>query len=252
MWELHFRSKTLGVMQGYVIQDPWVGAIEKRLDNEESDEGEFEALEFLKKYVGSLEPAEEEDQAEEGNDNDDENDATSMPKKQQQQSISTTTTSTSAPSSHGNSHSSDVGTDIVSNTARYLANKSNIMARQLIENEVEDGEEGFIGDDNDNINGDHAAGAVAKSLKSRRLLLMTNVEGVLNREKKLISEINSSKIIEMIEDKTITEGMIPKINTCLDAVKNDVTAVGIIDGRKPRSVLFELFSDRGSGTLIRK
>ena len=103
-----------------------------------------------------------------------------------------------------------------------------------------------------NINGDHAAGAVAKSLKSRRLLLMTNVEGVLNREKKLISEINSSKIIEMIEDRTITEGMIPKINTCLDAVKNDVTAVGIIDGRKPRSVLFELFSDRGSGTLIRK
>ena len=103
-----------------------------------------------------------------------------------------------------------------------------------------------------NINGDHAAGAVAKSLKSRRLLLMTNVEGVLNSENKLISEINSSKIIEMIEDKTITEGMIPKINTCLDAVKNDVTAVGIIDGRKPRSVLFELFSDKGSGTLIRK
>ena len=103
-----------------------------------------------------------------------------------------------------------------------------------------------------NVNGDHAAGAVAKSLRSRRLLLMTNVEGVLDREKRLISEINSSKIIEMIEDKTITEGMIPKINTCLDAVKNDVTAVGIIDGRKPRSVLFELFSDRGSGTLIRK
>ncbi len=103
-----------------------------------------------------------------------------------------------------------------------------------------------------NINGDHAAGAVAKSLKSRRLLLMTNVEGVLNREKKLISEVNSSKIIEMINDKTITEGMIPKINTCLDAVKNDVTAVGIIDGRKPRSILFELFSDKGSGTLIRK
>ena len=81
---------------------------------------------------------------------------------------------------------------------------------------------------------------------------MTNVEGVLSREKKLISEINSSKIIGMIEDKIITEGMIPKINTCLDAVKNDVTAVGIIDGRKPRSVLFELFSDKGSGTLIRK
>ena len=103
-----------------------------------------------------------------------------------------------------------------------------------------------------NINGDTAAGAIAKSLKSRRLLLMTNVEGVLNKEKKLIEEISSSEILEMIKNETITEGMIPKINTCLDAVKNDVTAVGIIDGRKPRSVLFELFSDKGSGTLIRK
>ena len=103
-----------------------------------------------------------------------------------------------------------------------------------------------------NVNGDTAAGAIAKSLKSRRLLLMTNVEGVLNKDKTLIGEISSSKIIEMIDNKTITEGMIPKINTCLDAVKNDVTAVGIIDGRKPRSVLFELFSDKGSGTLIRK
>ena len=81
---------------------------------------------------------------------------------------------------------------------------------------------------------------------------MTNVKGVLNREKKLISEINSSKILEMIEDKTITEGMIPKINTCLDAINNGVTAVGIIDARPQHSVLFELFSDKGSGTLIRK
>ena len=103
-----------------------------------------------------------------------------------------------------------------------------------------------------NINGDIAAGAIAKSLKSRRLLLMTNVEGVLNKEKKLIEEISSKEVLEMIKNETITEGMIPKINTCLDAVKNDVTAVGIIDGRKPRSVLFELFSDKGSGTLIRK
>ena len=102
-----------------------------------------------------------------------------------------------------------------------------------------------------NINGDTAAGAIAKSLKSRRLLLMTNVEGVLNKEKKLIEEISSSEIIEMIKDNTITEGMIPKINTCLDAVKNGVTAVGIIDGRKKHSILFEIFSDKGSGTLIR-
>ncbi len=103
-----------------------------------------------------------------------------------------------------------------------------------------------------NINGDTAAGAVAKSLKSRRLLLMTNVEGVLNKEKNLINEISSSEILEMVKNGTITEGMIPKINTCLDAVNNGVTAVGIIDGRKKHSILFEIFSDKGSGTLIRK
>ena len=103
-----------------------------------------------------------------------------------------------------------------------------------------------------NINGDNAAGAVAKALKSRRLLLMTNVEGVLDKDNKLIEEISSSKILEMIKDNTITEGMIPKINTCLDAINNEVTAVAIIDGRKKHSVLFEIFSDKGSGTLIRK
>ncbi len=103
-----------------------------------------------------------------------------------------------------------------------------------------------------NINGDTAAGAIAKSLKSRRLLLMTNVKGVLDKEKKLIEEISTTEILEMIKDGTITEGMIPKINTCLDAVSNGVTAVGIIDGRKQHSILFEIFSDKGSGTLIRK
>jgi len=103
-----------------------------------------------------------------------------------------------------------------------------------------------------NINGDTAAGAIAKSLKSRRLLLMTNVEGVLDKDKKLINEISSSEVLKMIKDNTITEGMIPKINTCLDAVKNGVSAVGIIDGRKQHSILFEIFSDKGSGTLIRK
>ena len=103
-----------------------------------------------------------------------------------------------------------------------------------------------------NINGDIAAGAIAKSLKSRRLLLMTNVEGVLDKNKKLIQEISTSKILDMIKDETITEGMIPKINTCLDAINNGVTAVAIIDGRKKHSILFEIFSDKGSGTLIRK
>ena len=103
-----------------------------------------------------------------------------------------------------------------------------------------------------NINGDTAAGAIAKSLKSRRLLLMTNVKGVLDKENKLIEEISSVEIKEMIKNGTITEGMIPKINTCLDSVNNGVTAVGIIDGREKHSILFEIFSDKGSGTLIRK
>ena len=103
-----------------------------------------------------------------------------------------------------------------------------------------------------NINGDTAAGAIAKSLKARRLILMTNTEGVLDKDKKLIEEIKSPEILQMIKNETITGGMIPKINTCLDAVNNGVTGVVIVDGRKPSSVLFEIFSDKGAGTLIRK
>ena len=102
-----------------------------------------------------------------------------------------------------------------------------------------------------NINGDTAAGAIAKSLKSRRLLLMTNVEGVLDNEKKLITEISSEKTLELIKNQTISGGMIPKINTCLDAVSNGVRGVVIMDGRKPHSILNEIFSDAGAGTLIR-
>ena len=103
-----------------------------------------------------------------------------------------------------------------------------------------------------NINGDTAAGAVAKSLKARRLILMTNIEGVLDQEEKLIEEVTSSEVLQMIKDETITGGMIPKINTCLDAVNNGVTGVVIVDGRKPHSIFFEIFSDKGAGTLIRK
>ena len=103
-----------------------------------------------------------------------------------------------------------------------------------------------------NINGDTAAMAVAKSVKSRRLLLMTNVDGVLDKEKKLIDEISSSEILEMVRDEIVTEGMIPKINACLEAVNNGVTAAGIINGTKQHSCLWEIFSDKGSGTLIRK
>ena len=110
-----------------------------------------------------------------------------------------------------------------------------------------------LGENNNpyNINGDTAAGAIAKSLNARRLLLMTNVEGVLDKEKNLITEISSSKILEMIEDEIITGGMIPKINTCLDAVNKGVKGVVIMDGRKNHSILNEIFSDAGVGTLIR-
>ena len=111
-----------------------------------------------------------------------------------------------------------------------------------------------IGEDNNiyNINADVAAGAIAKELNARRLLLMTDVEGVLDKSKNLISEINSSMANEMLENKTIAGGMIPKIKTCLDAVNNSVTGVVIVDGRKQHSILFEIFSDKGAGTLIRK
>ena len=111
-----------------------------------------------------------------------------------------------------------------------------------------------IGDDGKiyNINADVAAASIAKEINSRRLLLMTDVEGVLDKDKKLISEINSETAKDMINDQSISGGMIPKINTCIDAVNNGVTGVVIVDGRKQNSLLFEIFSDKGSGTLIRK
>ena len=103
-----------------------------------------------------------------------------------------------------------------------------------------------------NINADTAAGSIAKKLKARRLIIMSDVEGVLDNNNKLISEINSSSIKNLIENETITGGMIPKINNCLDVASNGVKGVVIIDGRKNHSLLFELLSDKGSGTLIRK
>ena len=103
-----------------------------------------------------------------------------------------------------------------------------------------------------NINGDTAASALAKKLISRRLLLMTNVEGVYDDRKELISEIKPFDIENLIKLKIVQGGMIPKIMNCIDAVEHGVNGVVILDGRKPRSILFEIFSDEGSGTLIRK
>jgi len=103
-----------------------------------------------------------------------------------------------------------------------------------------------------NINADTVAGALAVSLKSRRLLLMTDVEGVYDENEKLISEIKSAEAEKLIYNQTIHGGMIPKIRTCINAVNNSVRGVVIIDGRRQHSILFELFSDQGAGTLIRK
>ncbi len=103
-----------------------------------------------------------------------------------------------------------------------------------------------------NINGDTAASAIAKKLKSRRLILMTNVEGVYDDQKKLISEIKPLDLENLIKWKVVQGGMIPKIQNCVDAVQNGVRGVVILDGRKPHSILHEIFSDKGSGTLIRE
>jgi acetylglutamate kinase len=103
-----------------------------------------------------------------------------------------------------------------------------------------------------NINADTVAGSIAKELKARRLMIISDVEGVLDNEKKLIPEIDSIKANKLIDQEVISGGMIPKINNCLDVASNGVKGVVIIDGRKNHSLLFELLSDQGSGTLIRE
>ena len=103
-----------------------------------------------------------------------------------------------------------------------------------------------------NINADTAAASIAKSLKSRRLLLMTDVAGVYDKNKKLINEIKPAEAKDLIDKKIVEGGMIPKLLNSIDAVENGVKGVVIIDGRKLHSILYEIFSDEGSGTLIRK
>ena len=103
-----------------------------------------------------------------------------------------------------------------------------------------------------NINADTAAGSIAIELKARRLMIISDVEGVLDNDKKLIPEINSKKAKELIDQEVISGGMIPKVNNCLAVASNGVKGVVIIDGRKNHSILFELLSDKGSGTLIRE
>ena len=97
-----------------------------------------------------------------------------------------------------------------------------------------------------NINADTAAGAIASSLKSKRLLILTDVEGVIDSNNNLLEEVNGKKIDEMIESGEVSGGMIPKLNTCLDSVNNGVDAAVIVDGRVKHAVLLELFTDHGA------
>ena len=140
----------------------------------------------------------------------------------------------------------------------YVGNPKEIRSDQMLEQVKKNKVPVIIpmgkGKDNKNynINADSMATFIAKKINARRLLLMTDVEGVLDKDKKLILEINSKTANNMINDGSISGGMIVKINSCIDAVNNGVTGVVIVDGRKPRSILFEIFSDKGAGTLIRK
>jgi acetylglutamate kinase len=101
-----------------------------------------------------------------------------------------------------------------------------------------------------NINADIVAGAVAAAVKAARFLLLTDVPGVLDAEKKLIPELSAAEVRRLIDDGTISGGMIPKVETCLDAVAGGTEAAVILDGRVPHAMLLELFTE-GAGTLIR-
>jgi acetylglutamate kinase len=102
-----------------------------------------------------------------------------------------------------------------------------------------------------NINADTVSGAVAAAVKATRLLLLTDVTGVLDGDKRLVSEITAGSARGMISDGIISGGMIPKVETCLDAVDGGVEAAVILDGRVPHAILLELFTNAGPGTLIR-
>jgi acetylglutamate kinase len=103
-----------------------------------------------------------------------------------------------------------------------------------------------------NVNADTFAGAVAGAMKAKRLLLLTDVPGVLDKDRKLIPELTVEQCRRLIADGTVTGGMIPKIETCIYAIEKGVEAVVILDGKVPHAVLLELLTDHGAGTIIRR
>ena len=103
-----------------------------------------------------------------------------------------------------------------------------------------------------NINADTAAGAIAAAMGAARLLLLTDVSGVLDKQGKLMEELTIEQARALMKDGTISGGMIPKLETCIEAVEGGVEAVVILDGRVPHAVLLELFTEHGAGTLIQR
>jgi acetylglutamate kinase len=103
-----------------------------------------------------------------------------------------------------------------------------------------------------NINADLVAGKMAEVLQAEKLILLTNIQGLLDKEGKLLTGLTAGRVQELIADGTIHGGMLPKINCALDAVKAGVNSAHIIDGRVPHAVLVELFTDEGIGTLIKR
>ncbi|SDT89219.1 acetylglutamate kinase [Stappia sp. ES.058] len=102
-----------------------------------------------------------------------------------------------------------------------------------------------------NINADTFAGAIAGSLDAKRLLFLTDVPGVLDADGKLIKELSVAQARALIDDGTISGGMIPKVETCIEAIERGVEGVVILNGKVPHAVLLELFTDQGAGTLLR-
>ena len=102
-----------------------------------------------------------------------------------------------------------------------------------------------------NINADNVAAAVAKAVSAEKLILLTDVEGILDADNKIIYETGKDEILEMIDDGTISGGMIPKVTGCLDAIDSGVKGVHIIDGRVPHCLLLEIFTKSGIGTMIK-
>ena len=113
-----------------------------------------------------------------------------------------------------------------------------------------------IGYDSDfktyNINADTMSGAIASSIPSERLIMLTDVNGVVDKKGNLLTQISISEAKKLIKSKTINGGMIPKVETCIEAVKNGVKAAVLLNGKLPNAILLEMFTEHGVGTLITK